>query len=59
MAAAAESNRLLGDIYLAQKVFGKAQEHFREALAQKIEAEDISGAAQIASFLGKLSNGPP
>ena len=51
----AETNRNLGDLYLSQKVYGKAKDAFDNAL--KIYAEDLQDfkkAAGVASYLGKV-----
>lgn len=54
LAIKAEIHRNMGDLYLAQKVYGKATAEFDSAL--KIWAEDLQDlkkAAGIASYLGK------
>ncbi len=51
----AAANQTLGELWQTKKIFGKAQQHFRMALDQKIEAEDLPGAAEIANLLGKFA----
>jgi CheY-like chemotaxis protein len=43
----------LGDLYLSQKVYGKATSEYNQALNLYTEANDLQKAASIASFLGK------
>jgi CheY-like chemotaxis protein/signal transduction histidine kinase len=43
----------LGDLYLSQKVYGKATAEYNQALNDYTEANDLQKAASIASFLGK------
>ncbi|MEO0043875.1 MAG: hypothetical protein RL329_3323 [Bacteroidota bacterium] len=43
----------LGDLYLSQKVYGKATAEYNQALNLYTEANDLQKAASIASFLGK------
>ena len=54
MSILAETHRNLGDVYLTQKLYGKAKEEFDVAL--KIWSEDLQDfkkAAGIANYLGK------
>lgn len=51
----ANALKLLGDLYLTQKIYGKSLDQYRQALDLKLSVEEFQEASKIAAHLGQVS----
>ncbi len=49
------THKSLGDLFLKKEIFGKAKQHYKRAFDLLVQAEDLNGAAEMATQLGRIA----